>query len=102
MKTKRPAVKESLLLIPLVLAAVRADAQDDPRALPEGEGLAIIAVSCTQCHALDRLVKVELTAAEWENALYDMMARGAIVERDDLATVRDYLVTAFATDRRED
>ena len=102
MKTIRPAAKNSLPLILLVLGAARADAQDELQALPEGEGLGIIAVSCTQCHALDRLMKVELTAAEWENALYDMMARGAIVERADLATVRDYLVSAFATDRRED
>ncbi|MDX1498510.1 MAG: hypothetical protein R3176_01350 [Woeseiaceae bacterium] len=102
MKTICHFVKQSLLLLSLVLVAARVPAQGDAPALPEGEGLGIIAVSCTQCHALDRLMKVELTAAEWENALYDMMARGAIVERKDLATVRDYLVRAFATDRRED
>ena len=66
--------------------------------LPEGDGLNVVIVSCTQCHGLDRLTKVELTAAEWENALYDMMARGAVVEKKDLANIREYLVRNFATD----
>jgi hypothetical protein len=69
--------------------------------LPEGKGLETVVVACTQCHGLDRLMKVRLTAAEWENALYDMMARGAIVEKSDLATVRDYLARNLATDRTE-
>ncbi len=70
--------------------------------LPDGEGLKVVVVACTQCHALDRLAKLELTAAEWENALYDMMARGAIVEGRDLATVRKYLVENLAVDGKED
>lgn len=100
MKTKRIAVKKYLPLIWFAFAGAGGPAL--AQGLPEGDGLKIIAVSCTQCHGLDRLTKVELTAAEWENALYDMMARGAIVERDDLDTVRDYLVTAFTTDGRGD
>ena len=68
--------------------------------LPEGDGLNVVIVSCTQCHGLDRLTKVDLTAAEWENALYDMMARGAVVEKKDLANIREYLVRNFATDSK--
>ena len=78
----------------LVCAGLPAYAQG----LPEGDGLNVVIVSCTQCHGLDRLTKVELTAAEWENALYDMMARGAVVEKKDLANIREYLVRNFATD----
>ncbi len=70
--------------------------------MPEGKGLELVVVACTQCHALDRLAKLELTAAEWENALYDMMARGAIVEGRDLATVRQYLIENLAIDSKED
>ena len=80
--------------IVLVCAGLPAHAQG----LPEGDGLNVVIVSCTQCHGLDRLTKVELTAAEWENALYDMMARGAVVEKKDLANIREYLVRNFATD----
>jgi len=86
--------RKLLLTGALVCAGVPAHAQG----LPEGDGLNVVIVSCTQCHGLDRLTKVELTAAEWENALYDMMARGAVVEKKDLANIREYLVRNFATD----
>lgn len=68
--------------------------------LPEGDGLRVVIVACTQCHGLDRLTSIELSAAQWENALYDMMARGAVVEGKDLSTVRRYLIDNFATDRK--
>ena len=67
-------------------------------AFPEGEGRDKIFVACTQCHGLDRLTRVSLNAAEWENALYDMMARGAVVNIKDLENVRNYLVKNFAVD----
>lgn len=67
--------------------------------LPEGEGLPVVIVACTQCHGLDRLTDIKLSAVQWENALYDMMARGAIVEEKDLLSVREYLIENFATDR---
>jgi hypothetical protein len=67
-------------------------------AFPEGEGRDKIFVACTQCHGLDRLTRVSLNAAEWENALYDMMARGAVVDIKDLENVRNYLIKNFAVD----
>ena len=88
-------------MAPLALLCTSAPAVH-AQGLPPGDGIEIIAVSCTQCHSLDRLAKVRLTAAEWENALYDMMARGAIVEADDLATVRKYLANNLAVDRKEE
>ncbi len=97
MKIKRSVVKQSFLVTALLCAAVSAQAQG----LPEGDGLQVVVVSCTQCHGLDRLTDIQLTAAEWENALYDMMARGAIVEGQDLAAIRKYLVENFATDRNQ-
>ena len=93
----------NLLRFALPLAVVCASAPAvQAQGLPPGDGIEVIAVSCTQCHSLDRLTKVSLTAEEWENALYDMMARGAIVEADDLATVREYLANNLAVDRKED
>lgn len=97
MRRTRNIVNKSFLVTALVAAAAAAGAQG----LPEGDGLQVVVVACTQCHSLDRLTKIELTAAEWENALYDMMARGAIVEKDDLATVREYLASNLAVDRKE-
>ena len=89
------------LHVPLIFAMAMLFGTIPARAqgLPEGDGLEAVVVACTQCHSLDRLTKLELTAAEWENALYDMMARGAIVEGRDLATVREYLVRNLARDR---
>ena len=87
-------LRQVLPALVLLCAGLPANAQG----LPEGDGLNVVIVSCTQCHGLDRLTKVELTAAEWENALYDMMARGAVVEKKDLANIREYLVRNFATD----
>jgi hypothetical protein len=93
---KQPFSRKLLLAGALVCAGLPANGQG----LPEGDGLNVVIVSCTQCHGLDRLTKVELTAAEWENALYDMMARGAVVEKKDLANIREYLVRNFATDSK--
>lgn len=98
MRRIRKLVNPSLLVTALFCLGATASGQG----LPEGEGLKVIVVSCTQCHGLDRLMKVSLTAAEWENALYDMMARGAIVEEHELATVREYLQQNLAVDRKED
>jgi hypothetical protein len=39
-----------------------------------------------------------LNAEEWENALYDMMARGAVIDIKDLENARNYLVTNLAVD----
>jgi mono/diheme cytochrome c family protein len=95
MKTMQKLVNSLFRVTALLCVGAHADAQG----LPEGDGLKVLAVSCTQCHGLDRLTKLELTGAEWENALYDMMARGAVVEQRDLAVLRRYLVDNFAVDK---
>ena len=69
------------------------------QAFPEGEGRDIVFVSCVQCHGLGHLTRVSLNASEWENALYDMLARGAAVDIKDLETVRKYLVNNLAVDK---
>jgi hypothetical protein len=66
---------------------------------PEGAGRDVVFIACTQCHGLDRLTRVSLNAREWENALYDMMARGAVVDIKDLESVRNYLVNNLAVDK---
>ncbi len=97
MKAKgyRNLVGNLLFVTGILFADLPARAQG----LPEGEGLQAVIVSCTQCHGLDRLTDIKLSAVQWENALYDMIARGAVVEGKDLLTVRQYLIENFATDR---
>lgn len=82
-----------LALFFLMLTSVHAQ-----ETFPDGPGRDAIFVSCTQCHGLDRFTRVSLNAEEWENALYDMMARGAVVDIKDLEDVRNYLVNNFAVD----
>lgn len=83
-----------LLLMPLLFMPVSGTAQT----LPPGNGRDAVLLVCTQCHSLNRLTKIKLTAAQWENALYDMIARGAPVQRDDLDTIKKYLIDNFAVD----
>jgi hypothetical protein len=84
------------LAVLLLLITLPAVAQGQ---LPEGNGRDIAITACTQCHGLNYLGDVNLTSAQWENALYDMIGRGAIVEKDDLEILRNYLVDNYATDK---
>ncbi|NNC63570.1 MAG: hypothetical protein HKN84_02190, partial [Gammaproteobacteria bacterium] len=52
-RTNAPVLK-LLVLTALPLLAPPASAQG----LPPGDGIEVLAVSCTQCHSLDRLAKV--------------------------------------------
>jgi mono/diheme cytochrome c family protein len=63
------------------------------QSLPAGAGLEIISVVCTQCHGIDYITNAagKLTRADWENALYDMIARGAPVEEKDREVLLEYL-----------
>lgn len=63
------------------------------QSLPPGEGLEIISLVCTQCHGIDYIVGAngKLTREGWENALYDMIARGAPVEEKDREILLKYL-----------
>jgi hypothetical protein len=63
------------------------------QSLPPGPGVEIISVVCTQCHGIDYIVQAsgKLTREGWENALYDMIARGAPVEEKDREVLLKYL-----------
>lgn len=63
------------------------------QSLPSGEGSELVSIVCTQCHGLDYLAKAsgKYSRAEWENSLYDMIARGAPVEEKDREVLLKYL-----------
>jgi hypothetical protein len=88
--------RKLFLSLVLCIAVFSAIAQE---LLPDGKGRDVLIISCTQCHGLDYLGNVSLTTAQWENALYDMIGRGAIVEKNDLEILRNYLIDNYATDR---
>ena len=91
-------IRRVSFFMPLLL--IMPAAAQDQSGFPEGKGRDALMVACTQCHGLDRLTQVSLNSTEWENALYDMMARGAVVDIKDLDDVREYLVSNFAVGGR--
>ena len=76
------------------LAATPARAQNAP-ALPAGEGRDIVAVACTQCHALTPLTGMRDGPNGWKRHVYNMVIRGAQLSPHDVDTVLQYLNTNF-------
>jgi len=67
---------------------------------PEGPGRDTLFLVCTQCHALNRMTEAELTADDWEFMVYDMISRGAPVYKEDIETLKKYLINNFAVDKQ--
>ena len=67
---------------------------------PAGQGRDTFFLVCVQCHAPDRVSEAKLTAADWEFTLYDMIARGAPVRKEDIDILKKYLVDNFAIETK--
>lgn len=65
---------------------------------PETPGRDTLVLACSQCHSIGKIVTADLTANDWQFIVYDMVARGAPVHADDMATLIRYLQDNFATD----
>ena len=76
------------------VAATTVYAQNAP-VLPAGEGRDIVAVACTQCHALAPLTVMRDGPAGWKRHVYNMVIRGAQLSPRDVDTVLQYLNTNF-------
>lgn len=90
-------MRRIVLLAAVVAAsavATAARAQNAP-ALPAGEGRDIVAVACTQCHALTPLVGMRDGPVGWKRHVYNMVLRGAQLPPRDVETVLAYLNTNF-------
>lgn len=92
----RGKLLQALAVIGLGLLATETRAQN---LFPEGEGRDTLFLVCTQCHTPTRITRVRLSAKDWDFYLYDMIARGAPVEKDDLEALRKYLIDNFAIDK---
>lgn len=88
--------RATLLLVAAAACAAAAPvrAQNAP-ALPAGEGRDIVAVACTQCHALTPLVGMRDGPNGWKRHVYNMVLRGAQLTPRDVDTVLTYLNTNF-------
>ena len=77
-----------------VLLPINATAQG----LPEGPGRDILFTACTVCHGLENITQPHksFTSEEWEFYVYDMVARGAPMNEEDIERVKQYLIDNFA------
>jgi len=64
-------------------------------ALPQGEGRDIVAVACTQCHALTPILTGREGAAGWKKHVHNMVLRGAQISPAEAETVVRYLTANF-------
>ena len=75
----------------LALLAVAAAAQD----LPDGPGKAEVKKVCDSCHGVGSLIGEARTAAQWNDVVNEMVARGATGTDEELRRVVEYLAKTF-------
>jgi mono/diheme cytochrome c family protein len=75
-----------------LLATTPANAQG---ALPQGEGRDIVAVACTQCHALTPILTGREGPAGWTRHVHNMVLRGAQLTPSEADIVIRYLAANF-------
>ena len=74
-------------------AATPANAQGQQ--LPQGEGRDLVAVACTQCHALAPILVGREGVAGWRRHVHNMVLRGAQLTPSEADTVIRYLAANF-------
>jgi len=66
-----------------------------PAALPQGDGRDIVAVACSQCHALSVIMAGRDGPVGWKKHVHNMVLRGAQLTPREADTVIQYLTTHF-------
>jgi cytochrome c5 len=64
-------------------------------ALPQGEGRDLVAVACTQCHALAPILVGREGPSGWKRHVHNMVLRGAQLSPSEAETVIRYLAANF-------
>jgi cytochrome c5 len=82
-------------LTALLLAAAPPARAQTAGALPPGEGRDLVAVACSQCHALDIITSLRNGSAGWTHHVHDMVLRGAQLTQAEADTVVTYLTANF-------
>src|SRR5262245_35089641 len=68
--------------------------KEQAKGLPEGNGKAIVESACSVCHATN-LVTAGHTPEDWKLLMERMLAAGAQVPPNQVATVSEYLTKNF-------
>jgi cytochrome c5 len=91
-----PRLSLGLALTALYLATAGASAHaQSGGALPAGEGRDIVAVACSQCHALNVIMAGHDGPVGWKKHVYNMVLRGAQLSPSEADTVIQYLTAHF-------
>jgi virginiamycin B lyase len=82
-------------LFVLLTASVALYGQVKQRPLPAGPAKAIVQTACTTCHEITLITSAGHTSADWKLLVERMVAAGAEVPKNQIATVTDYLSKSF-------
>src|SRR3569833_388719 len=85
----------SVLSLTAFLCSWNSSAQVSAQDLPAGRGKAELTRVCSQCHALDIVVKKSNTAEGWGAVVDEMAAKGAQATDDEVDLIIKYLATHF-------
>ena len=96
MKPNVPGLAACLALFLLFASPARAQ---EPPALPDGEGKALVATVCSQCHGIRPLFVYNGDDQKWEILVHEMVAFGAQVTPQERDTMMKYLKGTFSTGR---
>lgn len=83
----------------LVLSLAWPAGAQEPPALPDGEGKALVAMVCSQCHGIRPLYVYNGDDQKWEILVHEMVAFGAQVTPQERDTMMKYLKATFSTGR---
>ena len=79
-------------LVALALSATATSGlSQNANPLPPGDGRDLVAVACSQCHALGTIAKIRDGAAGWRLYVSNMVLRGAQLTPPEIDKVVDYL-----------
>lgn len=84
----------SILLLLLLFrpeAPVRGQGTEAAGSLPDGPGQALVASTCSKCHAISVVTSRRKTASQWESTVSDMISRGAVITGDEAKSITQYL-----------
>lgn len=59
------------------------------------DGETLLEERCTQCHGLDTVTSAQMTRAEWEETVIDMVNRGAQLNDEEQTVLVDYLAETY-------
>ena len=79
------------LVLALTAAATPGLAQQGADPLPPGDGHDLVAVACSQCHALGTIAKIRDGAVGWRRYVNNMVLRGAQLTKPEMDQVVAYL-----------